>query len=63
MKKTEYFMHQNPYNQWELALKQVKKMRDDFINSNTIEKIIDEDIKITAVPGNQINYVIKLTYY
>jgi hypothetical protein len=63
MKKTEYFMHQLSYNQWQQALNQVKKMRDEFISSNTIEKIIDEDIKITMVAGNQVNYVIKLTYY
>lgn len=56
-------MHQLAYNQWQQALTQVKKMRDEFISSNTIEKIIDEDIKITMVAGNQVNYVIKLTYY
>lgn len=63
MKKTEYFIYQNAYNQWQQALTQVKKMRDEFIDSNSIEKIIDEDIKITMVAGNQVNYVIKLTYY
>lgn len=63
MKKTEYFMHQNTYNLWQQSLTQVKKMRDDFIDSNAIEKIIDEDIKITMVAGNQVNYIIKLTYY
>ena len=56
-------MYQNVYNQWQQALTQVKKMRDEFINSNAIEKIIDEDIKITMLGGNQVNYVIKLTYY
>jgi hypothetical protein len=63
MKKTEYFMHQLAYNQWQQALDKVKELRDDFISKNSIEKIIDENIIITPVAGNQVNYVIKLTYY
>lgn len=63
MKKTEYFMYQLAYNQWQQALDKVKELRDDFISKNSIEKIIDENIIITPVAGNQVNYVIKLTYY
>ncbi len=63
MKKTEYFMRQLGYNQWQQALNDLKELRDDFISKNSIKKIIDENIIITPVPGNQVNYVIKLTYY
>ena len=63
MKKTEYFIHQNAYNLWQQSMTQVKNMRNEFIKSNSIEKIIDEDLIITSVAGNQVIYVIKLTYY
>ena len=63
MKKTEYFIYQIGYNQWQQALNKVKELRDNFISNNSIEKIIDENIIITPVAGNQVNYLIKLTYY
>ncbi|CAN0578547.1 unnamed protein product [Ectocarpus sp. 12 AP-2014] len=63
MRKTEYFMHQTSYNHGQQALTNVKTLRDNFISSNSIEKIIDESITITAVAGNQVVYMIKLTYY
>lgn len=56
-------MHQVAYNQGLQALDKVKELRDNFISNNSIEKIIDENIIITPVAGNQVNYVIKLTYY
>lgn len=56
-------MCQVTHNQWQQALNKVKELRDDFISKNPIKKIIDENIIITPVTGNQVNYVIKLTYY
>ncbi|MEO9501594.1 hypothetical protein [Nonlabens ulvanivorans] len=63
MKKTEYFIYQVTHNQWQQGLTKVKELRDTFISNHSIEKIVDEDIKITPVAGNQTNFVIKLTYY
>lgn len=57
-------MNQVAYNQWQQGLNKVKELRDNFISSSTIEKIVDEDLDVTFIaPGNQINLVIKLTYY
>ncbi len=57
-------MHQVVYNQWQQGLTKVKEQRDAFISNNTIAKIVDEDLKVTFMTaGNQINMVIKLTYY
>lgn len=63
MKKTEYFSHQLAYNQFQHGINEVEQLRDNFIESNKIVKIIEEDIKITAVAGNQTNFTIKLSYY
>lgn len=64
MKKTEYFMHQVAYNQLSAGLTKVKQMRDTFISDNSIEKIVDESIKTTFMAaGNQMVFVITLTYY
>jgi hypothetical protein len=64
MKKTEYFIHQVSYNQYKQGLDKVKEIRDNFISSTSIEKIVEEDIIITPVHnGNQTNFIIKLTYY
>ena len=57
-------MHQVAYNQWQQGLNKVKELRDNFISNSSIEKIIDEDLDVTFIAaGNQINLVIKLTYY
>lgn len=64
MKKTEYFMYQIAHNQWQQGLNKVKELRDNFIDNSSIEKIVDEDLDVTFIAaGNQINFVIKLTYY
>lgn len=64
MKKTEYFMHQVAYNQLAIGLEKVKQMRDTFISKNSIEKIVDERVKTTFMPpGNQMIFIITLTYY
>nr|WP_299207459.1 hypothetical protein [uncultured Brumimicrobium sp.] len=63
MKKTEYFISQVGWNQFQSGLDQVKQKRDEFLSTTKIEKIIDEDIKVNGVGNNQTIFVIKLTYY
>jgi len=63
MKKTEYFISQVQWNQFQSGLDQVKKQRDEFLSANKIGKIIDEDIKVNGVGNNQTIFIIKLTYY
>lgn len=57
-------MHQVPFGQWKVGLERVVELRDNFIASASIEKIVEEDIITTSVHnGNQTNFVIRLTYY
>ncbi|MCD9854716.1 hypothetical protein LUD75_08355 [Epilithonimonas sp. JDS] len=64
MKKTEYFMSQMSYGQYQQCLVEVKKQRNDFISTNEIKKIVDENITVTNIsPSHEINMVITLIYY
>lgn len=63
MKKTEYFISIQSWNQYEKTLKDVKRKRDQFITSNKIVKIVDEDIKIQIINNSNMLLLIKLTYY
>ena len=65
MKTTKYFMTKTGHNQPEIGFDSVIKQKNDFLkqNSDNIGKIDDEDIKITSIPGNQILFIIQLTYY
>ena len=60
---TEYFLAQVNYNQGQHGLDTVVKQRDEFIKSNKIARIDDEDITVTGVGGNLSIFVLKLTYY
>ena len=62
-RKTEYFSTHCQIHNHQQNITKLKKERDEFIQNNKIEKVVDEDIKITGVSNNNTIIILKLVYY